>query len=214
MQMKSAFAIASGIALAVISGHSTATTLFADDFQTNNLSVLWGGAPYPCSSGSSAFITTDPLVSGGHALAFNRGNCWSDIVTTNMFSSASGIFNLSFDYMHVGAGEGFGTGGGFLGWADGVNFGQWLHVGSPQYGGHFPSDQWVHIDVTFNSNVPINIFIEQWGGQSETPGSALFKNLILTDENGPSASVPEPGSIALLGLGLLGFAVSRRRKSA
>lgn len=211
---KLAFAISA--TLLAFSGNALATTLFSDDFQTNNLATKWAGPEYSCSQGTSASIVSDPLVSGGHALAFGMGNCASDIVTTNMFSSVTGTFIISFDYMHVGSGSGFGTGGGFLGWGNGSSINQWLEMDSPAYGAPQPSNQWTHITASFSSSSPVNIAIEQWSGQSNTAGSALYKNLVLTDGNGPSpvASAPEPASITLMCMGLLGFAASRRKKSA
>lgn len=127
--------------------------------------------------------------------------------------SSTGTFIVSFDYVHVGAGSGFGTGGGFLGWGNGSSIQQWLEMDSPSYGTPQPSNHRTHITASFTSSSPINIAIEEWAGQSNTAGTALYKNFVLSDGNGPSPSstAPEPASLALICLGLLGFAASRRK---
>jgi hypothetical protein len=198
-------------------GHATATTIFSDNFQANNLAANWSGNQYPCSAGTSASIVADPLNPGQFAVGFAKGNCASDIVTTNMFSSPTGIFKVEFDYLHVGTGTATGTGGGFLGWGSGSYIQQWLEMDSPAYGMSQPSNQWTHISATFTSAVPISIAIEQWAGQSEKGYTALYKNFVLADGDGPSLArdVPEPSSIALTSLALLGLvAASRRKKPA
>lgn len=214
-QTKLKVILATAAAALAFSSNALSATLFSDNFQTNRLAVNWAGTLYACNQGTSASIVADPLVSGGHALGFGHGNCASDIVTTNMFTSTTGTFIASFDYMHVGSGTGYGTGGGFLGVGNGSSVYQWLEMDSPAYGSNQPSNQWTHIVVSFSSSSPINIAIEQWAGQSNTPYTALYKNFVLTDGNGPTSNsaVPEPAPIALFCLGLLGFAATYRKKS-
>ena len=58
--------------------------------------------------------------------------------------------------------------------------------------------------ITFDAN---NIYVN-WQGLSFNPDTTVS-----IDVNGGMTSVPEPGTIALLGMGLMGLAFLRRRKS-
>jgi len=79
------------------------------------------------------------------------------------------------------------------------------------------TDAYAAADTGFNDGSDITFIRDQWLGGSFGFGSstnwtvpAWFGGNVLIDQ----ASVPEPGSLALFGLGLAGLATRRRRKTA
>ncbi len=162
-----------------ISPGAKAITLFADSFQSNDMNANWSGNELGCSQGRSASIFADPKNTGQYAVGFNQGNCGSDIVTTHTFSATSGHFILTFDYLNN---VGTNGAGGFLGLVEGGSFIQWLEMDASGYGQVQPYGQWTHITVDFSASSPIQLSIEQWSDLYTTPGTALYKNLVLTDE--------------------------------
>lgn len=189
----------------VVSGSTFAATLFADNFQ-GDLSQ-WG-------TNYSGVIAIDPLISGGHALAFTAGGSGGDIFSLNSFtSSTGGQFNLSYDYLGLNTNS--GTGGGYVGIN---NPGETWLSGDGSYFTAFnnpDTNLWEHVSFSFTSSSAIRLKLEQWGGKSNGYETALFKNLVLTDANGPTpATVPLAGTVWLMLSGLMGVLHLNNRKSA
>lgn len=65
-------------------------------------------------------------------------------------------------------------------------------------------------DLAFTAH---SITFDLDGGSSQNKNSTLVFNIATTPAGGGGNSVPEPTTVALLGLGLLGFAASRRKSA-
>ena len=59
----------------------------------------------------------------------------------------------------------------------------------------------------------IHLMLEDFSGSGDIAGDVYFDNILLTDSNG-SSPVPEPASMLLFGMGILGFAGFRKKKKA
>ena len=59
-----------------------------------------------------------------------------------------------------------------------------------------------------------NLILSNWNGESTLEGVEHVNGEICVGEGGCEKPVPEPGTLALLGLGMLGMGLTRRRRGA
>lgn len=176
---------------------ASATTLFFEDFE-GDLSQ-WG----PNYSG---VIVNDPLDGGNKALAFRLLKGGGDIFS-QWINNPTGSYILSFDYLGRCDTDNCG---GFIK----TEFLPWQGTTAP-YPDTLPDTrQWVHLEFAYTGGIHDRIIIEDWIGSYGRAGDVFFDNIELTDAGGSTRSVPEPATLTLFGLGLMGLGLKGRKKKS
>lgn len=183
--------------------------LFQDSLQVNlNQWVPVAGSPggSPGYTGSGVII---PALGGGNALTFGVPTYQGDIQTNNSFTSSTGSFTLTFDFLGT-CGEPSSC-GGFVNASSGAPFvGGWLISDSPYYDpiyGLIPvmpdTGAWEMVRYTFAATSPIYLALETYKF-AEFAGSdtAWFKNMSLTDN-------PTGVPVGTFGVSPVAFATNR-----
>jgi hypothetical protein len=210
--------VAAALAVGSLAAHAIAvpssTYVFSENFEGTLASWFDRNPASP-----DAKITTDPLNSANHVLAFNT-IMGSGSVFTNTLVASSGSYTLSFDYLGMpGRGGNAGDLGGYIGVSLGGN-------GSNQYWaggtGSYPTPlsliddgAWHHYTLTFNSPIgqAVRVMVEDWDGSYGVAGDAYFDNIVLRDTSvAVNVEVPEPGSLALVGLALAAAGYTARKR--
>jgi hypothetical protein len=198
--------------------------LFEDSLQTNlnqwvPVSICNSAPPVSCPPGGSPGSTDTAAIiaapGGGNALTFGAFTYQGDIQTLNSFTSSTGSFTLSFDFL--GNCGNPSKCGGFVNASAGPPFyNGWLLSDTPYDDGIYgvipqipDTGSWEHVTYTFAAPSPIYLALEilHYTGYSG-PDTAWFKDMELTDDpdNVPpgtfTVSATEPvtnqfGSIAL-----------------
>jgi hypothetical protein len=66
----------------------------------------------------------------------------------------------------------------------------------------------------FKKTVDGNPFTEWWTAEGKKNSAFLAANITLVEDVGPPDEIPEPGTLALAGLAMMGLAAARRRKAS
>jgi len=196
-------------ALALSAAASQAGVVFSEDFEGSL--VKWNPI-------GSAQIVADPFLNGNDVLNFKQLGSGGDIFSAQPYI-AGGSYYLSFDILGTCAS---GNCGGFIG-IDQFPGGEIWIAGDNTYGTKLyqmqNNGQWQHFEFAFTANTAGNfrVKIEDFV-RSAPAGDVYFDNICISTVRGDSScstrnAVPEPGSLALAGLALLGAAAARRRRA-
>jgi hypothetical protein len=201
--------IVAGFGALVLAASANASLIQNGDFE-NGLNG-WGTTNL---IGGGVSVITDPADSGNHIARLDDPSDWGGELLWQSFYVPADVANItvSFDYKFVEKDKSriFTD----TAWAKlfKLDSGQYLDV---LVHTHVDSNGWVSFSGTvdtstiydFNPNAKIQFGI--WESISHRTNSALYvDNISITDT---FASVPEPSTLMLLGLGLAGFGLSRKR---
>jgi hypothetical protein len=196
-----------GVYLLLVGTQVIAAPIFSDNFES-------GLGQWPTNSSGSGQTVLDPLLLTNHVLNFKGLGSGGTLFTAK--NLAGGAYHLAFDILGTCTS---GNCGGFAGIDDGTGE-HWL-VGDANYSAVLltlmNTGAWQHVDVQFTATGSFDIKLEDFVS-SPPAGDVYFDNIcVATTANVGAcptrgASVPEPTTLALLGLGLAGLGFSRRKQ--
>jgi len=187
-----------------VSSVANAGIIFFDDFEDGN---LMNNPLY--QKNDHGIIVTDP-VGGDKALSFNGTDGGSDLDSV-LLTSSTGMVYLSFDYLGTCNNLAGGCGGYFYLPQSGKG---WIGTNSAHNNWGFnliDDNTWQHYEVSFAAT-NFTFRLEDWSGVgANISGDAFFDNIRFSDDGFASTSIPEPSTLAIFALGMIGLA-SRRFK--
>lgn len=211
MKKEFSVAMATGIFLLTLASNAGATILFTENFQSGDLRTShWGES-------ASGLVTEVPSSSGNYALSFAEINWGGDTFSSLINTTGADTYLLSFDYLTTEPCSIRG-GGGFVGLdADGQKDWDtgWFQGDPTLHSVYFtpPStDGWRNVNITFSLSDSWSSFSLMFEDFRAPAGDAFFDNIVLSDSNRATSPVPEPATMLLFGIGILGLAGTRLRK--
>ena len=159
---------------------------------------------------------SDPLNSANKVLTFQVPFFAGSIFSNDTVASPSGSYTMSFDYL--GLARRFSTAGdlgGYIGVSSPNKLDQLWMGGTGSWAtplNLIDDGAWHSYTYTFNApgwlTTPLRLMIEDWIGSGLITGDAYFDNVQLR-----SNPIPEPTSLALVGLALAAASVVSRRRA-
>ncbi len=189
------------LAISCLLNVAQAGLIFSEDFE-NGLAF---GAGENWNSNISAIIVTDPL-QGDSALSFSQLIGGGDL-KSNTITSTTGKFYVSLSYL--GTCNSSDCGGFF--WN---SLTSWVGT-HPSYPDLLVDNgMWTTYMVELTGN-SMSIHFEDWSGSGGTAGDAFFDNIVISDTSfEETMPVPEPSTLAIFALGMIGLAARRFKKQS